>query len=187
MIYPQKLNSKNGEKIVRILFAFSIIVAIILILINKLTTPNIPWAGLSICGIIYVWITVMYSIKKNANIASHVLLQTLIISGVTLYIDKAIGTNWWSMQIAIPIILIAANITMLILTIISYKKYIKYAIYQLFIVLLSLIPLFLIIQKIIEPQILVIISIAIAIFSLNLSMILCYKDIKEAIIRKMHM
>ena len=126
MIYPQKINSKKSDKIMHSLILASIIIAIILVIINKLTTPNIHWAGLANCGIIYTWLTVMYSIKKGTNIAGHVLIQIILVSIVMLYIDNATGTYGWSVYIGIPIAVIVANITMVILTITSHKKYIKY-------------------------------------------------------------
>lgn len=187
MIYPQKLNSKKGERILNIFLIVSILIAILLIIINKLTTPQVHWAALANCGIIYIWITVIYSIKKSTNIAGHVLIQTMAISALVLYIDKTIGFAGWSINMAIPIILIVANITMLILTIVSHKKYIKYAIYQLIIVLISLVPLFLIMKNMMGSNILSKIAIIISIISLTLSLILCCKDVKEAIIRKFHM
>ena len=125
MIYPKKLSSKKGNKIITILMIVSIILAIILVLINKLTTPNITWAAFANCGIIYIWITAIYSIKKGTNIAGHVLIQTIIISLVILYIDNRLGFKGWSINRAIPIVLIIANISMLVLTIVSYKKYIN--------------------------------------------------------------
>ena len=187
MIYPQKINSKKSDKIIYSLVIVSIIIEIILIIINKVTIPEIPWSALSNCGIIYIWITVIYSIKKGTNIAGHVLIQTILISIVMLYIDETIGFLGWSIYIGIPIVLIIANITMVILTIINYKRYIKYAIYQLMIVLLSLIPIVLIAKNIIEMKILIIIAINISIISLVISLVFCYKDIKEALIRKIHM
>lgn len=187
MIYPQKLSSRKSEKILKLLLIISIIIAITLITINKLTSPRIPWSALANCGIIYIWITVMYSIKKGTNIAGHVLIQIILISSVILYIDEKIGFKGWSINIAIPIILIVANIIMLILTIVNHKKYIKYAIYQLIIVLISLMSIILIMKKMIELELLSKIAIIISILNLLLSLILCYKDVKEAIIRKFHM
>lgn len=187
MIYPQKINSKKSDKIIYSLVIASIIIAIILIVINKLTTPRIPWSALANCGIIYTWLTVIYSIKKGTNIAGHVLIQTILVSIVMLYIDKTIGFYGWSVYIGIPIALIVANITMLILTIISYKKYIKYAIYQLMIVLISLMPIVLIIKNIIEMKFLIRTAIDVSVISLVISIVFCYKDMKEAITRKFHM
>ena len=187
MIYPQKLSSKKGEIVLKILMALSILLGIILFIINKLTTPDIHWAGLANCGIIYIWITVIYSIKRGTNIAGHVLIQTISTSAVVLYIDDRIGFRGWSLNIAIPIILIVANITMLVLTIVTHKNYIKYAIYQLIIVLITLVSMWLILEQIIKLRILSNITIIVSFINLLLSLILCFKDVKEALIRKLHM
>ena len=69
MIYPQKLNSKKSNLILKLGVVLSVIVAILLVLINKLTTPQIPWAAITNGGIIYIWIVLFYSIRKNINIA----------------------------------------------------------------------------------------------------------------------
>ena len=187
MIYPQKINSKKSELIINVLALVSIIIAIILVIINKLTTPEIPWSALANCGIIYTWITVIYSIKKGTNVAGHVLIQTILTSIVMLYIDKTIGFNGWSVYIGIPIALIVANVTMAILAIVTYKRYIKYAIYQLIIVLMSLMLIVLIMENIIQMNILIRTAIDISVISLVISLVFCYKDMKEAIIRKFHM
>lgn len=187
MIYPQKLSSKKGDKVLKILLSVSVLLGIILFVINKLTTPNIHWAALANCGIIYAWITVIYSIKNGTNVAGHVLLQTIITSAATLYIDDRIGFIGWSINIAIPIILIVANATMLILTIVTRKNYIKYAIYQLLIVLISLLSMWLIWNKIMSLRILSDIAIIVSVLNLFISLLLCLKDVKEALIRKFHM
>ena len=186
MIYPQKLSSKKGEKVLKILLSVSVAIGIILIIINKLTTPKIHWAALANCGIIYTWITVIYSIKNGTNVAGHVLIQTIIISAALLYIDDRIGFRGWSINIGIPIALIVANSTMLILTIVTSDNYIKYAIYQLLIVLITLISILLIWDKIIILKILSYIAITISIISLGFSLMFCYRDFKEAVIRKLH-
>ena len=158
-----------------------------MVIINTLTTPNIHWAGFCNAGIIYVWITVLYSINKNINIAGHVLIQAIAISILTIYIDYKIGFKAWSINIAIPIVIIIANITMLILTIVSHKKYIKYAIYQLVIIAISLLPILFVYENWVQEKTLSIIASGISILNFILTLALCSKDIKEVIIRKFHM
>ena len=187
MIYPQKLNSKKSDMILKISILISVLVAIVLVIINKLTTPKIPWAALANGGIIYIWITVFYSIRKNINIAGHVLLQTIAISSLMIFIDYELGFKGWAINIAIPILIMIANITMLVLTIVSYKKFIKYAIYQLIIVLFSMLPILFITENMVQNKILSMISIVISVLNLLLTLILCAKDMKEAIVRKLHM
>ena len=80
MIYPKKLSSKKSDMILKICMLASVLIAILLVVINRFTTPGIPWAALTNAGILYIWITVMYAINKNINIAGHVLLQTIAIS-----------------------------------------------------------------------------------------------------------
>ena len=186
MIYPKKLSSKKKDLIFKILLISSVLLALILTLINKLTTPEVPWAALSNAGIIYVWITVFYSIKKNINIAGHVMIQAIAIALLTIFVDYKLGFNKWSLSIAIPIIIIIANVTMLILTIISHKKFIKYAIYQLIIVLFSMIPVILISENIIENKVLSIVASSISILNLILTLILSAKDVRAEVVRKFH-
>ena len=130
---------------------------------------------------------VIYSIKRRNNIAGHVLIQTILASILTIYIDAQLGFRGWSIYLANPIILFVSNLTMLILTAISYERYIKYAIYQLIIVALSLTPLWLIMGHILELRMLNRIAVEVSILNLIVSLILCARDIKDAVIRKLHM
>lgn len=187
MIYPQKLNSKKSNLILKIGVLMSVFIAILLIVINKLTTPRIPWAAIANGGIIYAWIVLFYSIRKNINIAGHVLLQTIAISILTIYIDYELKFKGWSIDIVVPILVIISNITMLVLTIVSHKDFIKYAIYQLLIVLFSLLPIILVTENMVQNKTLSIVASVISILNLGLSLILCAKDVKEAVIRKFHM
>lgn len=186
MIYPKKINASNGEIITKIMLVISIIVAILLTIINKLTSPNIPWAALANSGIIYIWIITIYSINRNVNIAGHVVVQTIAVSLLTVFIDYKIGFRGWSLSLAIPIILIVANLAMLILTIVSHKKYFRYAIYQLFILIYSILPAILIGEKIVKEPIMGIIAIGISILNLFITIILSARDLKEAVKRKFH-
>ena len=186
MIYPKKINASNGEIIIKIMIAISILLAILLTIINKLTSPNIPWAALANSGIIYIWIITIYSINRNVNIAGHVVVQTIAVSLLTVFIDYKIGFRGWSLSLAIPIILIIANLAMLILTIVSHKKYFRYAIYQLFILISSILPAILIGEKIVKEPIMGIIAIGISILNLFITIILSARDLKEAVKRKFH-
>ena len=55
------------------------------------------------------------------------------------------------------------------------------------IVLISMIPMVFIMEKMIQPTILNIVAIAISIINLIISLVLSYRDVKDAVIRKFHM
>lgn len=186
MIYPEKIKAKKSDQIMKQLISVSVGIAIILVLINKLTTPTIPWAALANAGILYSWVVVIYAIKKNINIAGHVLLQLIALSSLTIYIDYVLGMKGWSINLAIPIMIMIANLTMLVLTIVSYKKYMKYAMCQLVIVLLSMLPVLLVTEHIVEDKMLSIVATGISVLNFLLCLMLAARDIKEAILRKFH-
>lgn len=186
MIYPEKIKAKKTDKMLKIWMAISAGIALILVFINKLTTPSIPWAALANAGILYTWVVVLYAIKKNINIAGHVLLQAIALSVLTIYIDYKLGMKGWSINIAIPIMIMIANLTMLVLTIVSYKKYMKYAIYQLIIVLFSMLPVIFVTEHIVQDKTLSIIASSISVLNFLICLVLCAKDVKEEIIRKFH-
>ena len=104
-----------------------------------------------------------------------------------MYIDNKIGFKGWSIYIGIPIILIIANLTMLILSIVCYKKYTKYAMYQLIIVLISMIPIIVALNGIIEIKVLNIVAVGISLFNLTISLILSHTAIYKTLICKFHM
>ena len=187
MIYPQKLNSKKSNELVNILIISSIMIGVVLFIINKITSPTIPWSAIANAGLIYVWITVLYSIRRNINLAGHVLLQIIAMSLVILYIDKRLNFYGWSIYIGIPIILMAANITMLVLAIVGHKNYFRYVIYQLIIVFLSIIQLVPVLTGTIEFWVLNIISIGVSLLNFLISLILSYKDFYKIIVCKFHM
>ena len=187
MLYPKKLSSKKSNLLIKILLGVSLIIAIVLTIINKLTTPEVHWAALANSGIIYAWITVIYSIHKRTNIAGYVMIQAIAISLLTTYIDYNLGFKGWSLEISIPIIIMVANVTMLVLTIVSHRRYVRYAIYQLVICVYSLLPMYFIQREFINNYILSYIAISISIVNFILTIILSARDVKEAVIRKFHM
>lgn len=186
MIYPKKINARKTGVITKSLMLATAILAIILIIINKLTTPDIHWGIMTTVGLIYVWVTVMYSINRNINIAAHVMIQTIAISVFMFAIDYWTDGISWSLNIAIPIIIIIANTTMLILTIISHRRFIRYAIYQLIILLFSTLPVLFIYEKLIVNKWLSYMAIGVSILNFILTASLCAKDIKDEIVRKFH-
>ena len=186
MIYPKKISSKKLDIFLNIFIVSIIALSIILLIINRLTTPNIYWSHLCIIGFLYIFLTVRYSITRTTNIAGHVMTQTILLFILFCFIDYRLGYIGWSFNISLPILIIISNITMFILTLINYKNYEKYAINQLIIVLLSLSIIYFIYKGYAKYNALSIISILISISNFIFSLVLCYRDFKEEIIKKLN-
>lgn len=187
MLYPQKINAKKTDFIIKMAILISFIVGVGLVIINRFTTPEIKWAGYCNAGIIYVWITVLYALNKNVNMASHLFIQMLAISALCVYIDFRLGFEAWSINLAIPMIVIIINIIMLILSITSYNNYIRYAFFQLLIVIASMVPIFLVYEHLVNDKTLSIVATSISGVNLLFSLVFHFKDIKAEVVRKFHM
>ena len=187
MLYPQKLSSKKSDSMIIIAILISLAVGGILILINHFATPSVHWAGLANAGILYIWINVLYAINHNTNIASYVLLEIFAISFLTSYIDYKTGNHGWSMSFAIPIVLIVANVTMFVLTLVSHKKYIRYAVFQLIICCLSMFPLYFILEGLVNFRVLGFVSTGVSAVNFLVTVCLCARDIKDTLVRKFHL
>ena len=91
------------------------------------------------------------------------------------------------MSLAIPIVLIVANITMLVLTLVSHKKYIRYAVFQLVICFLSMLPLYFILQGLVRFRVLGFVSMGVSVVNFLVTVCLCARDIKDTLVRKFHL
>lgn len=187
MLYPQVLNIEKGKKIKRILGLVSVIISIILVIINVYVDFKYKWSLLAVLGIIYIWFTTLYSLKRNVNIASHVMIQMISISMLSIGIDNILGYDGWSITLAIPIMVMVGNVTLMVLTIVSRKKYIKYAIYQITIFILSMIPLVILLKYNLQKYSLpTVIASSMAGLTLLLTLVLCGKDLFKDIVRRFH-
>ena len=148
MLYPKLSNIKRNNIILIASIAISIIVINILLIINVLVDKTNHWSMLCIAGIIYVYGTVIY------NIASNVFVQCLLVSLLILAIDYFIGYSGWSINIAIPIVIMVANSTLMVLTIVSRKRYMRYAMYHMLTFLFSMIQLILLFCGVLENKVL---------------------------------
>ncbi len=184
MIYPKKIKNKTINKFFKITILVLALVSIALLILNKLTTPDIYWSHLCIIGFIYIYCTVRYSLTKATNIAGHIMVQSVLTALFLYFIDYQIGYKGWSINICFPIIVIFANIAMFIITIVSHKHFGKFAISQLVIVLLSLSSTYFIYKGLIKASLLINVSILISIINFGFSLILCHKDYKEELVRK---
>lgn len=187
MLYPKLDNIKRNNIILIASIAISIIVIDILLLINLLVDKTNHWSLLCVAGIIYVYGTIIYSRKRNVNIASNVFVQYILVSLLMLAYDYFLGYEGWSINIAIPIVIIIANSTLMILTIVSRKRYMRYAMYHVLTFLFSMGQLIVLLTGHLENKVLSIVACGIAGLSLLLTAILCGKAMWLETKKRLHM
>ena len=186
MLYPEIKNIKKSKAVMNISIIVTVFISATLILINYSLQENLNWSIIAILGIIYIWNTVIFSLRKGINLASSVALQTIQILILLFFIDFVFGFKKWSFIIGFPIVTIVSNLIMCILTLVKYKKYVKYAIYEIFILFISVLLNFIIICIFKEKIVLNIISLFCAFLNLILVLALSGKAIKIEVQKKFH-
>ena len=187
MLYTKKIKRKTINRAFKIVILVLSIVSVVLLIINRLTTPNIYWSHICILGFIYIYFTVRYSVTKNKTVSRYIMFQSILLALLLYFIDYRIGFKGLSTNICFPILIIIANIAMFIITIISHRHYRENALSQLIIVLLSLSIIYFIYKGLIKPSPLINISIVISVTNFVFSLIMCHKDFKEELTRKFNM
>lgn len=186
MLYPQIVNVNKSRTATKILLVISISISVALFIINYFVNKKLNWSIVAVVSIVYIWYSVIYILSKSANLASYILFQMVADSILVFIIDYVFDFRGWSLSIGIPIIIIACNITMVIITMIKSKKYMKYAFYEILILLFSIAYDIAISIASDHSPLLNIITLWVCITNLSLVLILNHEVLKIELEKKFH-
>ncbi|HEY5585073.1 MAG TPA: DUF6320 domain-containing protein [Ruminiclostridium sp.] len=185
--YPKiEVDPHKYDILKRIFLFISILSAVTTAVTNYLTYNGVIWSAITIAAIIYFWVIMAYSIKRNTNIASQILVQLLCTSIFTVIMDYTIGYTGWSVNHVIPEIIILANISFLVLIIVNRMYWHTYVLNQFAIAICGLIPGVLFLCGFIEVPLPTIIATSISFIVLVGTMIFGDKTIKSELKRRFH-
>lgn len=100
--------------LIRILILISIVVVVASFAINMIFTKESRWSLLVAAGVLCMWISLFFIIRKKSNIAKTILWQVGIISILSVIWDKSMGFIGWSIDYVIPSVCVLAMIVMAI-------------------------------------------------------------------------
>lgn len=185
--YPTIDVSVHKYNIIKRIFMFvSILSAVASVVTNYVTYNGVIWSAITIAAIIYFWVILTYSIKRNRNIASQILVQVLCTSIIIVIFDNAIGYIGWSVNHVIPEIMILANVAVLILVFVNRMYWNTYVINQIVIAICGLIPGVLFLCGLIDVILPTIMATATSFIVLVVMIIFGDKTIKSELKRRFH-
>lgn len=187
MLYPILQDITKSRILIPVLLFSTTMICLVCFLLNYLFTPQFAWSILVVVGMIYVWVVSLYSIKKNKNIAAHVMFQTFAVTIILLILDGLLGFSRWSIIFAIPITTAAANLTVFVLLLITKQKYVKYMIYQFILFFFTSLQLLFLIKGDITNLVFILISVAISMMSLLSTILLLGKEVKEELEKRFNL
>lgn len=143
-----------------ILFLF-IIAEIGLVIINYYVTPDLWWSGISGASMIYIYFSMIYWINHDARYASKIALQLSLTIFLLAVIDYFTGMSGWSLQWAIPGVILFGDAIVFFLMMLNKQQWYSYTLLLILITIFSIGIISLYFMGKLENVILPIISVAV--------------------------
>lgn len=140
-MYPDP--EEDRERLVGIKNIFFILlgmIAVVMGIINYITYNGFLWSVIVLASILYLMVTVSYSIVHRRNLAAKIVVEVIGGGILVSVIDYVIGYEGWSAAYVIPGLLVTADLAVVVLVLVNRKTWYSYLMYLIFIAFLSLIP-----------------------------------------------
>ncbi|HOP99344.1 MAG TPA: DUF6320 domain-containing protein [Acetivibrio clariflavus] len=185
-IYPEIPPSYERHLAIRILIFISVVAIVISFIIYRLFPTSVNWPVLVVMGIMSVWISIGYVLRKRSNITKTIMWQVVIMSLLSIIWDWKIGWRGWSLDYAIPFLCIAAIIVMFVTAKAMRLGTGYYIAYFLLGGLFGIIPGLFILLDLVSVDYPSIISVAVSIIFLSAIIIFQGENILSELQKRMH-
>ncbi|MEN2773917.1 DUF6320 domain-containing protein [Acetivibrio clariflavus] len=185
-IYPEIPPAYERHLAMRILIFISVVAIVISFIIYRLFPTSVNWPVLVVMGIMSVWISIGYVLRKRSNITKTIMWQVVIMSLLSIIWDWKIGWRGWSLDYAIPFLCIAAIIVMYITAKAMRLGTGYYIAYFLLGGLFGIIPGLFILLDLVSVDYPSIISVAVSIIFLSAIIIFQGENILSELQKRMH-
>lgn len=185
--YPNIWMKTKTNKLVINLFLFLAVSAcVIMVAVNFLYYKGVYWSVLPIGITFYTWFALRYCIFNNVNAGAKIIIELILTQILLVFIDWRTGYLGWSLNYAMPGLILTADAAIIILMVSNFMNWQSYVLYQLQLLLLSLLPVILYWRGLIKHPFLVILTAVISIILLAGTMIFGNKKAKDELIRRFH-
>ena len=154
--------------------------------VYKIVPTNVNWPGFVLFGLLSVWLSLIYALRKRYNITKSIMWQVIIVSGLVIFWDWKIGWMGWSLDYAVPFLCIAAMLVMYITAKVMKLSARDYISYFLLGGLFGIIPILFILFDLVKVNYPSYISVAASIIFLSAIIIFHGDSIKEELRKRMH-
>ena len=124
--------------VLRLVLFFFILAETIMVLINYLTKVSYPWSLITGAGLLYIYLFLIYWVRHDSGFAAKVGLQLFATAVFLFVIDYANGFYGWSLQWAIPGIILLGDGIVIFLMVLNRSRWQSYLLLLLFMGVCSL-------------------------------------------------
>lgn len=160
--YPDiRKRTKVLQFVMRLILFLFIISEISLIAINYYMTPHFWWSGISGIAMIYIYLSMVYWISHDAGYAAKIGLQLVLTIGLLIGIDYFTGSTGWSLQWAIPGVILFGDAIVFFLMMLNRQYWYSYTLLLMLIAVFSIVVICMYFVGKIESIILPVISVGV--------------------------
>lgn len=145
------------------------------------------WSVIAIGCIIYVALTLRYSIMRHANLASKVVIQTIAAEVLLVMIDHVTGYTGWSVNFGIPSTLLFADLAVVFLIIVNRLNWQSYFMYQIAITIFSFIPVILWAAGLVTRPLMTLVTVVVTVLILFVTIKWGDRSVKTELKRRFHL
>lgn len=136
--YPDvRKRTKRLHFVMRLILFLFILTGIGLVVINRVTTPHFWWSGICIAAMIYTYFSMVYWINHDAGYAAKIGLQLILTMLLLLGIDYFTGMGKWSLNWAIPGVILFGDAIVFFLMMLNRQHWYSYTLLLLLIAICS--------------------------------------------------
>ena len=187
-MYPRiQYDPKKWKEVVNSFYIILFAVAAILGIVNYATYSGSMWSVIAIGCIVYVALTLRYSIMRHANLASKIVLQTIAAEVLLVMIDHSTGYAGWSVNYGIPSTLLFADLAVVFLIIVNRLNWQSYFMYQIAITIFSFIPVILWAAGLVTRPLMALITVVVTVAILFVTIKWGDRSVKTELKRRFHL
>ena len=187
--YPATGGDKNKIKTaVRFFYMSLAVISVLAGIVNLATYRQIPfkWAFLTWGAAAYVAMTLRFSVMRHASMSGILVRQCLGIQAILLLIDTMTGLHGWSVDYAIPCVVLFEVAAILLMMLVNRMNWQCYFMYQIAITFLSFVPLVFLKIGWTKHPMLTVLSVAVSVWALVLTVLLGDRSVKRELRRRFH-
>lgn len=187
--YPATGGDKNKiKKAVRFFYLSLAVISVLAGVVNLATYRQIPfkWAFLTWGAAAYVAMTLRFSVMRHASMSGILVRQCLGIQAILLLIDSLTGLHGWSVDYAIPCVVLFEVAAILLMMLVNRMNWQCYFMYQIAITFLSFAPLVFLKIGWTKRPMLTVLSVAVSVWALVLTVLLGDRSVKRELRRRFH-
>ena len=165
--YPDMLPKLQRMRLALRIVAFCAIVgSLVLGIVNYLTYRGVKWSLVSVAAIVYLYLTFAVTVQPLSDEQEKILFQGIISMALALAVDFSLGYRGWSVNIAIPVVMIVVDVVFFVMMLVRRRDWRSYVIPQIELTLLAAVLLLLVSMNVVTWKALAMVAVFVIVVQL---------------------